>query len=189
MGIFEKFQNPQATKELEDELKSKVGIKSEQDEEIGLDVISTENEPSGEQSPGNQGTIGEGEREPSDKEATDSQAQGLDKKIKNPITKKGEQSGTEVSPPAVDEPSEGNEEISQDLEELEAFINSFKKSYKQSVKENRMLRLQQKNYEKLLKLKLGKVSISQFVNFAIAYSLNSKHYKHIVKLLNQPKDG
>lgn len=189
MGILDKFQNPQVSKELEDELKSKVGIKSEQKEAIGLDVISTENEPSGEQSPGNKGTIGEGERELSDKEATDSQAQGLDKKIKNPITKKGEQSGTEVSPTAVDEPSEENEEITQDLEELEVFIKTFKKGYKQSLKESRMIRLQQKNYEKLLKLKLGKVSVSQFVNFAISYSLNSKHYKHIVKLLNQPKDG
>ena len=189
MGIFDKFQNPQATKELEDELKSKVGIKSEQNQEIGQGEPSTDKEISGEQPTVNQVTIGEGEGEP-EKKAKDGQAKRLAKKtIRKPLTKKGEQNQEEVLPAAVQEPTERNEDLSQDLEELEVFIRSFKKSYKQSVKENRMLRIQHKNYEKLIKLKLGKVDISKFVNFAIAYSLNSKHYKHIVKLLNQPKDG
>lgn len=189
MGILDKFQNPQAAQQLEDELKSKVGIKSEQNHESGSDVILTDNESSGEQTPVNQVTIGEGEVEPIEKNTTKGQAERLAKTIRKPLKKKGEQKQENVLIPAVNGLNERNEEVSEDLDELDAFIRSFKKSYKQSVKENRMLRIQTKNYEKLIKLKLGKVDISKFVNFAIAYSLNSKQYNHIVKLLNLPKDG
>ena len=188
MGILAKFQDPQATKELEDELKSKVGIQEQK--KIGDGENSAGIQPRVEQPFVEQVTIGEEEREPAVEAAMDGQAQRLVKKnIRKPSTKKGEPNQENVLPPVVEEQFQGDEIISQDLEKLEAFIKNYKKSYNQSAKENRMLRMQQKNYEKLLKLKLGKVNISKFVNFAVAFTLNSKHYKHIVKLLNQPKDG
>lgn len=104
------------------------------------------------------------------------------KKENNPIKRKEEtEENVKLDLIKIDKLEEVNQEV------LEAFVNEFKDNYKQLEKENRMISLQKKNYKNLIKLKVDKVSMSEFVNFAIHFTLKSSNYNHIIKLLKKPK--
>jgi len=185
-NLFKKFQDPESSAAIKDELKSKVGITSNESKDVEKDEITTEETRSDVPlavDQVDQVTQGTGSEEPTENKATTVKVKEPTKETnRKPIKRKEPQEKPEALP---NHERLNLEDISQ--EELEAFVSIFKKGYKESDKENRMLRLQKKNYKSLIKLKLDKVSISEFVNFAIFYALKSSQYDKIVKLLKQPK--
>lgn len=71
---------------------------------------------------------------------------------------------------------------SSDIDEL---IEQFKSKYKNSERKNQLLRIEMSHLRKLAKLKADGISLSEFVNFAIAFTVNSEHYNKIIKFLKK----
>lgn len=69
------------------------------------------------------------------------------------------------------------------VDNLDLFIEDFLTEYAKSDKTSRMVRIQEKNFDALAKLKVHNISISQFVNFAIHSTFKSKQYKKIIKTI------
>jgi hypothetical protein len=179
MGILDKFQDAGAKKSLTDDLKSKVGISGSEIAKEEKKAVEPLAEAGAEELKDQ-----EGSGEPKEKkEVEKAKAKKSTKVIRDkPIKRKETQEKHEDL-----ELSESSalDNISQ--EKLEAFVNDFKDSYKHLEKENRMVSLQKKNYKSLIKLKVDKVSMSEFINFAIHFTLKSSSYSDIVKLLKKPK--
>lgn len=179
MGILDKFQNAEAKKSLSDDLKSKVGI-------IASEIISEEIKPiaesAGEQTEEVKTQIGL--EKPVEKEVEKVKGKGkVSTKIIGELSKKRKETKKKEEKLELDE-SRDFEDLPES--ELEAFVAKFKESYKHLEKENRMISLQKKNYRSLIKLKVDRVAMSEFVNFAITFTLNSSNYKDIIKLLKKP---
>lgn len=176
MGIMNKFNDPKASKALQDELKSKVGIPLD-DEKISAQDNTTKGKQGEKQGGNNQKAptkTGKAEaKTPDNNKVTDLPKKGNTKKSINQTIKRKE-SSTEKQ--TMTKTVEANDE-------LLVFLEAFKKTYKQSEKDNRMLRIQRKNYKELVKLKVDNIAISEFVNFAISFTLKSNHFDAIVKQL------
>jgi len=176
MGIISKFNSPEAKQTLADDLKSKVGIIGEEETEE-KEIKAPSAEAGAEEV--NRGGSGEPkENEAEQVKATEPTNVIIEKPIKRKETKK-EHEDLELNQ------SSGLDEICQ--EKLEAFVSEFKENYKNLEKENRMVSLQKKNYKSLIKLKVDKVSMSEFINFAIHFTLKSSSYSDIVRYLKKPK--
>lgn len=175
MGIMNKFNDPKASKALHDELKSKVGIPLD-DEQISAEDNTTKGEQ-GEKQGGKDQNAPTGtkkaEAETPDHKVKELPKKGNTKKSINQTSKRKESTSVKQTTTKT---------VEQD-EELTAFLEAFKKTYKQSEKDNRMLRIQRKNYKELVKLKVDNIAISEFVNFAISFTLKSNHFDAIVKQL------
>jgi len=179
MGILDKFQNAEAKKSLSDDLKSKVGI-------IASEIISEEIKPiaesAGEQTEEVKTQIGS--EKPVEKEVEKVKGKGkVSTKIIGEVSKKRKETKKKEEKLELNESSDF-ENLPES--ELEAFVLNFRESYKQSEKEHRMINLQKKNYKNLIKLKVDIVSMSEFVNLAIALTLKSSNYKNIIKFLKKP---
>jgi hypothetical protein len=176
MGLLDKFQDAEAKQSLADDLKSKVGI-------IGGELATEEKEiqtPSKEAGEEELNRVGSGE--PKENEAEEVKATEPTNQIEKPIKRKETKKQNEDLELNQSSPLD---EICQ--EKLEAFVSEFKENYKNLEKENRMVSLQKKNYKNLIKLKVDKVSMSEFINFAIHFTLKSSSYNDIVRFLKKPK--
>jgi hypothetical protein len=173
MGILDKFQDGEAKKSLSEDLKSKVGISesgfAEDDEEVQTENLK----------------IQEGSENPKKKKEDEKAKANESTNVieGKPIKRKEVEEKYENL--ELSESSELNNNMTKD--ELEAFVTNFSKNYKQSEKENRIVRLEKKNYKSVIKLKVDKVAMSEFINFAIHFTLKSSSYADIVKLLKKPK--
>lgn len=177
MGIIDKFNDPNATKALQDELKSKVGIQSEDKTKS-----TEESSAKGEQGKKQGGNYQKEYTKPKKAEAKTPDGKKVIDLPNRQNTKKQNIQQQKRKESNLREKKEPEITGGQD-EELASFLEAFKQSYKQSEKDNRMLRIQRKNYKELVKLKVDNIAISEFVNFAIAFALKSKRFETIIKQL------
>lgn len=68
-------------------------------------------------------------------------------------------------------------------EDLESIINDFIATYKQSDKTSRMIRIQDAHYRKLVALRADGISVSEFISFAVHFTLKSKDYDTMINHL------
>lgn len=158
MGLIDKFKNKEVNNDLQEELKSKVGINEKKEIEKNDTKVEFHKEPVAKKAHQLQQTESKSSEKLSPK---------LEKKSDDSDDNKG-----------IDE------EYSDDLELL---VSNFLENYPSSKKESRMIRLQESNYNTLVKLKVHNIKLSDFVNFAINYTTKSPEYARILKLLKNPK--
>jgi hypothetical protein len=70
-------------------------------------------------------------------------------------------------------------------DELLSVIHEFVQSYKASDKTGRMIRIQDAHYRELVSLRADGISVSEFISFAVHFTLRSKDYDTIINILKQ----
>lgn len=93
--------------------------------------------------------------------------------------------GKEVLKQKKENYAENTKSEKKENSELGDMIKEFLKSYSDSKKGSRMVRLQDENYKLLVKLKVHNIQLSEFVNFAIKYTTLSSDYSDIIKLMKK----
>lgn len=68
---------------------------------------------------------------------------------------------------------------------LLSVIQEFVLSYKTSDKTSRMIRIQDAHYRELVSLRADGISVSEFISFAVHFTLRSKDYDTIINILKQ----
>lgn len=159
MGLIDKFKNKDEQEKLASELKSKVG--KEEKKEVEKNQAKAE-------------VL----KNPAPKRVN--QPQQTESRTSKKIFPKLEEKGDDKI-----EEQENLEVIHPD--DLELLVNNFLDQYPSSKKESRMIRLQESNYNILVKLKVHNIKLSDFVNFAIHFTTKSPDYARILKLLKNPK--
>lgn len=159
MGLIDKFKNKDEQEKLASELKSKVG--KEEKKEVEKNQAKAE-------------VL----KNPAPKRVN--QPQQTESRTSKKIFPKLEEKGDDKI-----EEQENLEVIHPD--DLELLVNNFLDQYPSSKKESRMIRLQESNYNILVKLKVHNIKLSDFVNFAINFTTKSPDYARILKLLKNPK--
>lgn len=160
MGLIDKFKNKEEQEKLASELKSKVGKEEKKEVEKNQAKVEVLKKPA-------------------------------PKRVNQPQQTEN-RNREKVSPTKLEEKTDNKIEEQGNLEDvhsddLEQLVNSFLDHYPSSKKQSRMIRLQESNYNTLVKLKVYNIKLSDFVNFAIRFTTKSPDYARILKLLKNPK--